>query len=264
MLANEQVLSDGTCERCGTVVIKRDLEQWFFRITDYADRLLEFKNVDWPEKTMLMQKNWIGRSEGARVTFTITALDGEEIAVPVFTTRPDTLFGVTFFLLAPEHSLVERLTTPEQRAAMDAYVEKAKAETEYERQNAEKTKTGAFTGSYAINPINGERVPVWVTDYVLMGYGTGAVMGVPAHDQRDFEFARTMGLPIRMVYQPDDREINPDEMTEALVHEGHLVNSGQFDGMPDGPETVKAVTSLYRKHKGVGRGGHKLSSCGTG
>ncbi len=252
VLANEQVLADGTCERCGAVVEKRDLEQWFFKITAYADRLLEYTDIDWPEKTMTMQKNWIGRSEGARVTFNINAPDGEVIPVPVFTTRPDTLYGVTFFLLAPEHPLVERLTTPENRAAMTEYQAKARAESEIERQSTDKTKTGVFTGSYAINPINGEQVPIWVTDYVLMGYGTGAVMGVPAHDQRDFEFARTMNLPIKLVYQPEGRAINSDEMTEALVHEGFVVNSGPFNGLPDSKETVqKFITFL--EEKGVGK-----------
>ncbi len=252
VLANEQVLADGTCERCGAVVQKRDLEQWFFRITKYADRLLEFKDIEWPEKTMTMQRNWIGRSEGARVNFTVTGLDGQEEAVPVFTTRPDTLYGVTFFLLAPEHPLVARLTTPEKKAEMEAYITKARAETEIERQSTDKTKTGVFTGSYATNPINGEKVPVWVTDYVLMGYGTGAVMGVPAHDQRDFEFARTMGLPIILVYQPEEQEIKADEMTEALVHEGHVVNSGPFNGLPDSPDTVKHFIR-YLEEKGVGK-----------
>ena len=252
VLANEQVKADGTCERCGAVVIKRDLEQWFFKTTSYAERLLDFKGVEWPEKTVLMQKNWIGRSEGARVTFVIAAPDGEAIPVPVFTTRPDTLYGVTFFLLAPEHPLVDRLTLPQYRATMDDYVAASRAEAEIERQNAEKVKTGVFTGSYAVNPINGERVPVWVTDYVLMGYGTGAVMGVPAHDQRDFDFARTMGLPVRLVYQPEDRQITSDEMTEALVHEGHVVNSGPFDGLPDSPETIKAFIS-FLEERGVGK-----------
>ncbi len=252
VLANEQVLADGTCERCGAVVEKRELEQWFFKITSYADRLLDFKEVDWPERTMLMQKNWIGRSEGARVNFMITGPDGQETTVPVFTTRPDTLFGVTFFLLAPEHPLVEKVTTPAQQAEMAAYVAKARSETDFERQSSEKKKTGVFTGSYVTNPINGEKVPVWVTDYVLMGYGTGAVMGVPAHDQRDFEFARTMGLPVRLVYEPDDRSISADEMTQALVHEGHVVNSDQFNGLPDSQETVKTFIRFIEE-KGVGK-----------
>ncbi len=255
VLANEQVLSDGTCERCGAVVIKRELEQWFFKITAYADRLLEYKGVNWPEKTMTMQKNWIGRSEGARVVFKVEAPDQEnqeKIEVPVFTTRPDTLYGVTFFLLAPEHPLVEKLTVAGQKAEMEAYVKTARNESEIERQNAEKLKTGVFTGSYAINPINDEKVPIWVTDYVLMGYGTGAVMGVPAHDQRDFEFARTMGLPVRLVYQPEGREIKSEEMTEALIHEGHVVNSGPFDGLPDSQETVQKFIDFIEQ-KGVGK-----------
>mgnify|MGYP001034904197 FL=1 len=252
VLANEQVLSDGTCERCGAVVEKRDLEQWFFKITAYADRLLEYNGLEWPEKTMTMQKNWIGRSEGARVIFNINAPDGETIPVPVFTTRPDTLYGVTFFLLAPEHPLLDRLTTPENRAAMTEYQAKARAESEIERQSTDKTKTGVFTGSYAVNPINGEQVPIWVTDYVLMGYGTGAVMGVPAHDQRDFEFARTMNLPVKLVYQPDGREINADEMTEALVHEGSVVNSGPFNGLPDSKETIQKFIA-FLEEKGVGK-----------
>lgn len=252
VLANEQVLADGTCERCGAVVIKRELEQWFFKITAFADRLLEYKDINWPEKTMLMQKNWIGRSEGARVNFQVVTPEGEKIEVPVFTTRPDTLYGVTFFLLAPEHALVEKITTPEKKAEMDAYVFQARNESEIERQNTEKKKTGVFTGSYAINPINDEKVPIWVTDYVLMGYGTGAVMGVPAHDQRDFEFARTMGLPVRLVYQPEGREITSDEMTEALIHEGHVVNSGPFNGLPDSQDTIQHFIK-YLEEKGVGK-----------
>ncbi|MDB5080223.1 MAG: leucine--tRNA ligase [Chloroflexi bacterium] len=254
VLANEQVLSDGSCERCGAMVERRDLEQWFFKITAYADRLLEYKDIEWPEKTMAMQKNWIGRSEGARVNFNITAPDGEMIPVPVFTTRPDTLYGVTFFLLAPEHPLVGKLTTPENKAAMNEYQSKARGETEIERQSTstDKIKTGVFTGSYATNPINGEQIPIWVTDYVLMGYGTGAVMGVPAHDQRDFEFARTMGLPIKLVYQPEGREIKEEDLTEALVHEGSVVNSGQFNGLPDSKETVQKFIR-FLEEKGVGK-----------
>lgn len=252
VLANEQVLADGTCERCGFLVEKRDLEQWFFKITAYADRLLEYKDIEWPEKTMTMQKNWIGRSEGARVNFNITAPDGEVIPVPVFTTRPDTLYGVTFFLLAPEHPLVGKLTTPENKAAMTKYQTESRAETEIERQSVGKIKTGVFTGSYATNPINDEQVPIWVTDYVLMGYGTGAVMGVPAHDQRDFEFARTMGLPIKLVYQPEGRNIAEDQMTEALVHEGSVVNSGPFNGLPDSNETVQKFIR-FLEEKGVGK-----------
>ncbi|MEI6044947.1 MAG: leucine--tRNA ligase [Chloroflexota bacterium] len=251
VLANEQVLANGTCERCGAEVAKRDLEQWFFKITAYADRLLEFKDIEWPEKTVTMQRNWIGRSEGARVNFTAEGSDGTVHAVPVFTTRPDTIYGVTFFLLAPEHALVAQLTTPDKQAEVAAYVAKARGETEIERQSTDKAKTGVFIGSYVTNPITGGKIPIYITDYVLMGYGTGAVMGVPAHDQRDFEFARTFNLPVVLVYQPDDREINADEMTEALVHEGHVVNSGPFNGLPDNAETVKKFID-YIAEKGLG------------
>ncbi len=251
VLANEQVLANGTCERCGAIVEKRDLEQWFFKITAYADRLLEFKDIEWPEKTKTMQTNWIGRSEGARINFTAEAQDGTVHSIPVFTTRPDTIYGVTFFLLAPEHPLVAQLVTPEQKAEVEAYVQKARSETEIERQSTEKAKTGVFTGAYATNPVTGQKIPIWITDYVLMGYGTGAVMGVPAHDQRDFEFARTMNLPIVLVYQPEGQQINSDEMTEALVHEGNLVNSGPFNNLPDSPETVKRFID-YIAEKGMG------------
>lgn len=239
VLANEQVLADGTCERCGTLVIKRELEQWFFRITKYADRLLEHKGINWPEKTKLMQRNWIGRSEGARINFKATAPDGQEYDMPIFTTRPDTVYGITFFVIAPEHPLVEKLTTPEKKAEVEAYVNLAKGETEIERTNAEREKSGVFLGSYVTSPFTGEKVPVWISDYVLMGYGTGAIMAVPAHDQRDFEFARKFELPVILTYMPDDHEVDANTMTAALVHEGHVVNSGQFNGLPDSPETVK-------------------------
>jgi len=251
VLANEQVLANGTCERCGTMVIKRDLEQWFFRITAYADRLLEFKDIEWPEKTMTMQKNWIGRSEGASVNFTADGPDGTSHTIPVFTTRPDTIYGVTFFLLAPEHPLVVQLTTEDKKAEVEAYVAKARSETDIERQSSEKDKSGVFIGSYVTNPVTGGKVPIYITDYVLMGYGTGAVMGVPAHDQRDFEFARMFKLPIILVYEPDDHSINPDEMTEALIHEGHVVNSGPFNGLPDSQETVKKFIDFIAE-KGLG------------
>jgi leucyl-tRNA synthetase len=251
VLANEQVLADGTCERCGTLVIKRELEQWFFKITAYADRLLNYDKIEWPEKTVLMQKNWIGRSEGAKVKFTATAPDGEEIEIPVFTTRPDTIFGVTFFLLAPEHPLVEKLTSTAQKAHVEAYVRDARNKSEIDRQSEGKDKTGVWLGSYVTNPLSGEKVPVWTTDYVLMGYGTGAVMGVPAHDQRDFEFARKFNLAVIPVYQPEGKTLNPDEMTEALINEGHVINSGQFNGLPDGKETIQKFID-YMVEKDIG------------
>jgi leucyl-tRNA synthetase len=249
VLANEQVV-DGACERCGTPVYKRDLEQWFFRITSYADELLDFSHTEWPEQIRIMQRNWIGRSEGAELRFGIDLPGVEQKDIRVFTTRPDTVYGVTFFVLAPEHPLVERFTTPEQRAEVEAYVERARRETEIERQSTDREKTGVFTGGYVTNPFNNQRVPVWIADYVLLTYGTGAVMGVPAHDQRDFEFARRFGIDIRPVYRLPDAD--PDaEMTEALTHGGSMINSGPFDGTPES-EAVAKVTGYAEEH-GFGR-----------
>ena len=200
-LAREQVWGDDRhCERCGTPVIKKDLEQWFFRTTRYAEELLDFAATDWPERVQTLQTNWIGRSEGASVIFHTEQGDPLEI----FTTRPDTLWGATFMVLAPEHPLVEKLTTPEQRAAVEAYVDQARRQTDIQREAADKEKSGVFTGGYAINPVNQKRVPVWIADYVLMTYGTGAIMAVPAHDERDFEFALKFGLPILPVIQRTD------------------------------------------------------------
>jgi leucyl-tRNA synthetase len=192
-LAREQVWGDDRhCERCGTPVIKKDLEQWFFKITQYADELLDFSHTDWPERVQTLQTNWINRSEGASVLFHSEQGDPLEI----FTTRPDTLWGATFMVLAPEHPLVEKITTAAQRQAVEAYIEQAKRQSDIQREASDKEKTGEFTGGYAINPVNGERIPVWIADYVLMTYGTGAIMAVPAHDERDFEFALKFGLPI--------------------------------------------------------------------
>ncbi len=202
-LAREQVWGeDKHCERCGTPVIRKNLEQWFFRITNYAEELLDFSKIDWPERVRAMQTNWIGRSEGADVVFKSEA--GDEIVV--FTTRPDTLWGATFMVLAPEHPLVEKLTTPDRRAEMEAYVAQAARQTEIERLSREKEKTGVFIGAYAINPVNGARIPIWIADYVMMTYGTGAIMAVPAHDERDFEFALKFGLPIIPVIDRPDRQ----------------------------------------------------------
>jgi leucyl-tRNA synthetase len=199
VLANEQVV-DGRCERCDTEVYQRELEQWFFRITRYADELLEYPGIEWPERVRTLQRNWIGRSEGARVTFSTQA--GEPIEV--FTTRPDTLWGATFMVLAPEHPLVSRLTTEAQRAAVDDYIAQTRRQSEIDRLATDKDKTGVFTGGYAINPVNGEHIEVWIADYVLMTYGTGAIMAVPAHDKRDFEFALKFGLPIVPVIARSD------------------------------------------------------------
>ncbi len=213
-LAREQVWGeDRHCERCGTPVIKRELEQWFFRITDYADELLEdLDTIDWPERVKIMQRNWIGRSPGARVTFTSEQGD----PIEVFTTRPDTLWGATFMVLAPEHPLVAKLTADECRAEVEAYVAQSIRQTEIDRLSLEKEKTGVFTGAYAVNPVNQERIPIWIADYVLMTYGTGAIMAVPAHDERDFAFALKFGLPIIPVIE------QPDGVAKSVVYPGSV------------------------------------------
>jgi len=212
-LAREQVWGeDRHCERCNTPVIKKDLEQWFFRITDYADELLDHSKIDWPERICTMQRNWIGRSEGANVTF----LSEQEDPIVVFTTRPDTLWGATFMVLAPEHPLVDKLTTPEHREEVAAYKHQAARQSEIERMSTELEKTGVYIGAYAINPVNGERIPIWIADYVMMTYGTGAIMAVPAHDERDFEFALKYGLPIIPVI---DR---PDGVAKSFAMQGTM------------------------------------------
>ncbi len=249
VLANEQVVGAGVCERCSTRVEKKNLEQWFFKITDYADRLLDNlpKLTGWPERVKVMQENWIGRSEGARVVF--RSEEGAEL--PVFTTRPDTIFGVTYMVIAPEHPLVEKLIAGKPEAeAVRSFVRKVMDQDEIARTAADTEKEGVFTGAYAINPLNGEKVPIWVANYVLLGYGTGIVMGVPAHDQRDFEFARKYGLPVRVVISPEDVELKGEELTEAFAAEGYLVNSGEFTGMP----SQEAIGAVIRKVEELGIG----------
>ena len=228
-LANEQV-KEGACERCATPVVRRDMEQWFFRITKYADELLDMSRIEWPEKIKLMQTNWIGRSEGVEIAFDISEYGASRPTLPTFTTRIDTIFGVTFVVLSPEHPLVEELTQPEQRETVRAYVEQAAHRTEIDRTSTEREQTGVPTGSYAVNRLNGERVPVLVGDYVLGSYGTGAVMGVPAHDERDFGFAKRYDLEIRVVVAPPDWD--GGELHEAYLEPGVQVNSGEFDGLP--------------------------------
>ncbi|MCJ7519103.1 MAG: leucine--tRNA ligase [Anaerolineaceae bacterium] len=247
-LAREQVWGeDRHCERCGTPVIKKDLNQWFFRITKYADELLNFKGIDWPERVQLLQTNWIGKSEGASVVFKTESGDSLE----VFTTRPDTLWGVTFMVLAPEHPLVNKLTMPDRKAEISAYINESIRQTEIQRESTEKEKTGVFTGSYAINPVNGEKIPVWVADYVLMTYGTGAIMGVPAHDQRDFDFAREFGLEVRVVIQPENSEpLDGASMPVAIPAQGSMVNSGPLTGTPAGHTIRKAVDFIEEKQIG--------------
>ncbi|MBW6457077.1 MAG: leucine--tRNA ligase [Trueperaceae bacterium] len=231
VLANEQVI-DGRGDRSGALVERRLMPQWHFKITDYADELLDFEGLDWPEKVKTMQTNWIGRSEGAQVAF-----QTEAGPIEVFTTRPDTLWGATFMVLAPEHPLVPRLTTDARRAEVKAYQAAAARMSEIDRQAEGKAKTGVFTGGYAVNPVTDERVPVWIADYVLTTYGTGAVMAVPAHDQRDFEFARAFGLEVRVVVQPEGAEaLDGATMAEAYAGDGVLVNSAPFDGLRVGKE----------------------------
>ncbi|HSL64079.1 MAG TPA: leucine--tRNA ligase [Gaiellaceae bacterium] len=248
VLANEQVI-DGHCERCGAEVEARNLAQWFFRITDYADQLLDEMELleSWPERVLTMQRNWIGRSEGAEVVFRV---DGSGEEIPVFTTRPDTLFGATFFVLAPEHPLVEQLVRgSEHEDEVRAYVRHAGGRTEVER--AEKEKDGVFTGRFVVNPVNGERIPVWVADYVLMGYGTGAIMAVPAHDERDHAFAERYRIEIRQVVAPRGGEAESDGAYVAHSEDEVLVNSGEFDGLP-APEGKRAIVASLEE-RGLGR-----------
>ncbi len=264
VLANEQIVA-GACERCGTPSEKKELEQWFFKITDYADRLLNDLDqlTEWPENVVKMQENWIGRSEGAEVVFRTETGD----PIPVFTTRPDTLWGATFMVLAPEHPLVERLTTDEHRDAVTTYRKQAERETEIDRLSTEREKTGVFTGGFAINPVNETRIPVWIADYVLMTYGTGAIMAVPAHDERDFEFALKFGLPIIPVIERTDGVakslVYPDSMDAEFEHKLEALKIA-FDRRPvgelgdglfvtlQGDEEIDKFIELMREHLNPG------------
>ena len=247
-LAREQVIGDDRrCERCETPVIRKELAQWFFRTTKYADELLDFSGIEWPERVRTLQERWIGRSEGARVVFHTEQGDPLE----VFTTRPDTLWGVTFMVLAPEHPLVGKLTTDDRRAEVEAYVDRAVRQTDIQRESADKEKSGVFTGGFAINPVNGERVPVWIADYVLMSYGTGAIMAVPAHDQRDFEFARKYGIEIRPVIRPAAGALSAETMEQASSEDGVMENSGRLSGTP-ADEAYEKVAA-YLEENGFGQ-----------
>jgi leucyl-tRNA synthetase len=244
-LANEQVIA-GRCERCDTPVEKRLMTQWFYRITKYADELLNFDGLDWPERVRTLQTNWIGRSEGAEIAFPVEGQPSAEIKF--FTTRPDTIFGATFMVLAPEHPLVERITSHDQRAQVRAYVEHARNMAEIERTTADREKTGVFTGAYAKNVFSGERIPIWIADYVLASYGTGAIMAVPAHDERDFAFASKFGLEIREVISPDGKE--HDSPAAAYTGDGLMVRSGAFSGMTS--EAGKKAVADEAKKRGIG------------
>jgi leucyl-tRNA synthetase len=266
VLANEQVL-EGACERCDTLVEAKKLTQWFFRITDYAERLLQdFDKLDsWPERVITMQRNWIGKSQGADVVFTIApaegrgdvnagsvaATQGAGVDVTVFTTRPDTLFGATFFIMAPEHPLVDELVAGSpQEQEVKRYVARAMATSAIERASVEKEKTGVFTGRYAVNPVTGGRIPIYVADYVLMDYGTGAIMAVPGHDERDFAFAQKYGLEvIEVIATPDEFKDDQGRLTRAYSGEGLLANSGHFDGLSKAEGIVKVTEWLREQGK---------------
>ena len=256
VLANEEVVT-GRCWRCDTMVEKRQMPQWFFRITAYAQRLIDdLDGLAWPDGIKAMQRNWIGRSEGAEVDFAVV---GTTEALRVFTTRPDTLWGATFMVLAPEHPLVKQITTDEQRAEVQAYVARAQRQSEIDRLAEGKEKTGVWTGGYAVNPVNEENIPIYVADYVVMGYGTGAIMAVPAHDQRDFAFARKYGPPIVPVYQNPANAVPGDQMTAATIHEGGVGVIGPFAGEPDSDETVsKVINWLEERNAGKGVVNYKL------
>ena len=248
VLANEQVI-DGHCERCGAEVVRRTLTQWYFKITDYADRLLADMvplEGKWPERVLLMQRNWIGRSDGAEVSF---AIEGRGEPVTVFTTRPDTLYGATFFVVAADSPLAAELCSPDHREQLDAYVAEVSKLTDIERQSTEREKTGVFLGRHAINPVNGERIGVWAADYVLPDYGTGAIMAVPAHDQRDLDFARKFALPVRVVV--DTGLPDPAETGIATPGEGRLVNSGPLDGLAKADAIARIIEILAER--GLGR-----------
>lgn len=247
VIANEQVV-DGKCERCGTEVVRKELTQWFFKITDYAEELLaDLDKIDWPEKTKLMQKNWIGKSVGGEVEFTLES--GK--AFRVFTTRADTLGGVTYIVFAPEHSLVDEITTPEQKEAVERYRAEAAKQSDIERQSTVKEKTGVFTGSYAINPLNGEKIPVWIADYVLSTYGTGIVMGVPAGDERDYDFAKKFNLPIKPVIANKDGSLRPMPSADY----GYVCNTPGFDGM----KSKDAQNAILKKLEAEGKGQKKVN-----
>jgi len=252
-LANEEVI-EGKCERCGSRVVKKDMEQWMLRITEYADSLLyDLKNLDWPEKVKVMQVNWIGRSEGTEVIFkVISSKDSREYNLPVFTTRPDTLFGATYVVLSPEHEIVQKIVSSPKEREVFEYIKHSKETPEIERVSVEREKTGVFTEAYAINPVNNEKIPVWISDYVLISYGTGAIMAVPAHDERDFEFAKKFCLPVReVIYHKDSPRDKKGNLIKAYTGEGRLINSGEFSGLSS-EEAREKITQWLTK-KGLGK-----------
>jgi leucyl-tRNA synthetase len=271
-LANEEV-KDGCCDRCGTKVSRKRIRQWILKITAYAERLLaDLDDLDWPEPVKLMQRNWIGRSEGANVRFRLAEplavspsakLPNEDPFIEIYTTRPDTLFGATYMVLAPEHPLVEKITSPDQKAAVGAYLDTAAKKSDLERTDLAKVKTGVFSGAFAINPVNGKKIPIWIADYVLISYGTGAIMAVPAHDERDWDFAKAFNLPIiqvvsdsppaNLLENPADSPAKAEltEPSECTVAEGWSVNSGDFTGLPTAE--AKAKVTAWVEAQGFGK-----------
>ena len=256
--ANEEVLNDGSHEKCGNQVVRKNLKQWMLRIPLYAERLLEgLDNLDWPEGIKEMQRNWIGRSTGAEVDF---AIDGMSESIRVYTTRPDTLFGATYMVLAPEHPLVDKLTAPDKKSPVQEYLKAAALKSDLDRTDLAKDKSGVFTGSYAINPVNGKKIPVWVADYVLTGYGTGAIMAVPAHDDRDFEFAKKFGMPVICILTPDvtDEEQKKRilEGNECWTEDGAYINSSDSTtGLNlNGLNKEKGIATIteWLEKKGIG------------
>ncbi|HOV14137.1 MAG TPA: leucine--tRNA ligase, partial [Spirochaetota bacterium] len=251
-LANEEV-KEGKCDRCDTPIERRSIRQWMLKITAYGDRLLEdLDDLDWNESIKLMQRNWIGKSEGAEVDFTVEKTND---ILRIFTTRPDTLFGASYMVIAPEHPIVEKITKPEQLDAVTKYINDAKSKSDLQRTELNKDKTGVWTGSYAINPVNGQKVPIWISDYVLIGYGTGAIMAVPAHDERDFEFATKFNLPIIQVVSRDSK---PMELKEAFTDDGIAINSGEFSGLKTDEFKKKITEHLEKSGKGVRKINYKL------
>ncbi len=253
VIANEEV-TDGKCERCGGSVVKKDMRQWMLKITAYADRLLEdLEGLDWPDSIKTLQKNWIGRSEGAEVDFQVK---GSDKSITVYTTRPDTLFGATYMVLAPEHPLLEEIAPAEHHPDIHAYQDQARSKSDLERTELNKDKTGVFTGAYAVNPVDGREIPIWISDYVLSTYGTGAIMAVPAHDQRDFEFATKFGLDIIQVVSADGKEV--PEQKEAFTIDGVAINSGEFNGLKTADFKKKITEWLSKKGLGKAAVNYKL------
>ena len=251
-LANEEV-SEGACQRCGTAVTRKDMKQWMLKITAYADRLLDdLEKLDWPESIKIMQRNWIGKSVGAEVDFKI---DGFKETLRVFTTRTDTLFGATYMVVAPEHPIVLEITSEEQMTDVQDYIEKTRQKSDLEREHLIKSKSGVFTGAYAVNPVNNSKIPIWISDYVLMTYGTGAIMAVPAHDERDFEFAKKFNIPIIQVVSKDGK---PHELNEAYVEEGIAINSGAYNGLETTDFKEKITADLEKKKLGKKTINYKL------